>query len=59
MACRLIGVETLTESIIVNWTPVNKFQGMLNRNIIIFIHENTYENVVCQSGGHFVEEEMS
>ena len=23
-----------------------------------FIQENSFENVVCQNGGHFVQEEM-
>ena len=55
MACRLFGAKPLPEPIIVNWTPWNKFQWILNQNTIIFIHENAYENVVCQSGGHFVE----
>ena len=40
--------------LIVNWTPGNKFQWNLNRNPIIFIKENAFENVVCQNGGHFV-----
>ena len=44
--------------IIVNWTPGNKFQWNLNRNYIIFIQENAFENVVCQNGGHFVQGEM-
>ena len=41
--------------LIVNWTPVNKFQWNLNRNSIIFVQENAFENVVCQNGGHFVQ----
>ena len=44
---------------IVNWTPGNKFQWNLNRNSVIFIQENAFENVVCHNGGHFVQEEMS
>ena len=27
----------------------------MNRNSIIFIHENAIENVVCQNGGRFVK----
>ena len=38
---------------------MNKFQLNLNRNSIIFIQENAFENVVCESVGHFVHEEMS
>ena len=30
-----------------------------NRNSIIFIQENWFENVVWQNGGHFVQGEMS
>ena len=33
--------------IIVNWTLGNKFQWNFNRNSNIFIHENAFENVVC------------
>ena len=36
-----------------------KFQSNLNQNSIIFIQENTFENDVCQIGGHIVHEEMS
>ena len=45
--------------LIVNWTPGNIFQWNLNQNSIIFIQENTVENVICQSGGHFVQGWMS
>ena len=40
--------------LIVNSTPGNKFQLNLNCNCIIFIHENAFENVVCQNGVYFV-----
>ena len=33
---------------IVNWTLRNTFQWHLNRNLNIFIEENTFENVVCE-----------
>ena len=33
---------------IVNWTPGNKLQWNLNRNLYIFIQENTYENGVYE-----------
>ena len=30
-----------------------------NQNTKLFIHENTSENVVCESGGHFVQGAIS
>ena len=33
---------------IVNWTLRNKLQWIFNRNSYIFIHENAFENVVCE-----------
>ena len=33
---------------IVNWTLGNKLQWNLNRNLNIFIEENTFEKVVCE-----------
>ena len=33
---------------IVNWTLRNKLQWNFNRNSNIFIHENAFENVVCE-----------
>ena len=33
---------------IVNWTIRNKFQWNFNRYSYIFIHENAFENVVCE-----------
>ena len=30
------------------WTPMNKFQWNCNRNSNFFIHENAFENVVCE-----------
>ena len=44
---------------IYKWTPGNKFQWNLDRNYTIFIQENSFENVFCQNGGHFVQGEMS
>ena len=35
---------------IVNWTLGNKLQWNFNRNSNIFIHENAFENVVCEMG---------
>ena len=42
----------------VKWTPWNKFGWNLNLNSIIFIKENSYENVVCLNGGHFVQTKL-
>ena len=33
---------------IVNWTLRNKLQWNFNRNLNIVIHENAFENVVCE-----------
>ena len=33
--------------LIVNWTLWNKFQWNLNRNMLIFIQDNAFENVFC------------
>ena len=54
MACRLFGTKPLPEPfwLIVNWTPGNKFQWKSNQNSFIFIQENAFEIVVCQSGCH-------
>ena len=54
MACRLVGVKPLSEKNIylkqcwniVYWALRNKLQWNLNRNSYIFIHENTFENVI-------------
>ena len=32
----------------VNWTPENKLKWNLNRNLYIFVQENTFENVACK-----------
>ena len=45
--------------LIVNWAPGNKYLWNLNRNSIIFIQENAFQNVICQNGSHFVQGEMS
>ena len=37
---------------------VSKFQWNFNRNSYIFVQENSFKNVVCQNGGHFVQGEM-
>ena len=61
MACRLFGAKPFPEPMLVycqldSWEQVSvEFE----RNLIIFIPENAFENVVCQNGGHFVPGEMS
>ena len=62
MACRLFDAKPLPEPMLpycqlVSWEHILvKFE---DRNSIIFIQENAIENVVCQSGGHFVEGDKS
>ena len=34
--------------VIVNWTFRNKLQWNFNQNTKFFIHENAYENIVCE-----------
>ena len=41
--------------LIVNSAHGNKFQWNWNRNSLIFIQENAFENVVWQLGGHLVQ----
>ena len=38
--------------LIVKWTPRNKLQCNFDQNTKFFIHENAFEHVVCQNGGH-------
>ena len=57
MAYRMLGHYLNQSCFIVNWTPVSKFQWILNRNSIVLSHENSFENVVCQNCGHFVQRE--
>ena len=35
-----------------------QFQRNLNRNITIFVEENTFEIVICQKGGNFLQGQM-
>ena len=51
MACRLTGAKPFLNQcwIIVNRTLRNKFQRNLNRNSNIFIRENAFESVVCET----------
>ena len=50
MACRLIGANHYLNQCweIVNWTLKNKIHWNLNSNTNIFIHENAFENIVCE-----------
>ena len=48
----------------ITWTSAGSLPiGLVGTNFseirIISIQENAYEIVVCQSGGHFVQKEMS
>ena len=61
MACRLFGTKPLPEPMLA-YCQLDSWEHILvklNLNSIIFIQENTIENVVCQNGGHFVQGEMS
>ena len=44
MACRLFGT---------NWTLGNRIRSNLNQNTKFFIHENAFENVVCELAAIF------
>ena len=61
MACRLFGAKPLPEPKLTycQFDPRNKLQWTLNPGSIISIQENAFEKVVCQNGGHFVQEEIS
>ena len=51
MACRLTGASHYLNQcwIIVNWTLRNKLQWNLNPNSNVFIQENAFESVVCET----------
>ena len=52
MACRLTGARPISEPMLdylVNWTLRNKLHWNLNRNSNIFIQENAFESVVCET----------
>ena len=61
IAWRLFGAKPLPEPMLIYcqsdyWEQVSvKFE----QNFIISIQENPFENVVCQNGGHFVQNEIS
>ena len=50
MACRLFGAKPFSKHccVIVNWTFRNTIQWKFNQNAKLFIHENAFENVVCE-----------
>ena len=61
MDCRLLGAKPLPEPVLAycqldSWEQISVKS---NRNSIIVIQENAFEIVVCQRGGHFVQEEMN
>ena len=55
MACRLIGAKPLPEAMLAYCNLDSWTQWKSNRISIIFIQENAFEFVVCQSDGHFVQ----
>ena len=50
IACHLFGAKPLSKPMlgIVNWTLGNKLQWNSNQNTKLFIHENAFENIVCE-----------
>ena len=51
MACRLFGAKPISKPTVVffvNCTIRNKLQWNFNQNTKLFIHENAYENIVCE-----------
>ena len=57
MACSLFGTKPLPESMqLDSWEQISvQFEFEFDH----FIQENSFENVVCQNGSHFVKGEMS
>ena len=58
MVCRLYGTKPLSKPTmgIVNWTLRNKLQWNFNQNTKHFIHENAFENIVCEMAATFSRE---
>ena len=52
MACRLFGAEPLPEPTLV-YCQLLGTNFNENRKSVIFIQENAFENIVCQTDGHF------
>ena len=50
MACRLFGAKTLSKLVqgYCQLDPTNKHQRNFNQDTKGFIHENAYENTVCE-----------
>ena len=48
MACSLFGLYLNRCCVIVNWALRNKCQWNFNKNMIMFIQENEFENIVCK-----------
>ena len=60
MACRLLSAKPLSEPMMVyrKLEPQEQIQWKSDWNSNIFIKDNAFENVVCQSGGRFVSASM-
>ena len=54
MACRLSGAKPLSEPMLsyCQLDPKEHISVKFHLNLKVFIHGNSPENVVCQSGGH-------
>ena len=46
MACRLFGAKPLTKTM--RWVIRNKRQWNFSKNAKLFIHENAFQNIVCE-----------
>ena len=60
MACRLVGPKPLPEPMLaICYLHSNKLKWNSIRNSVIFDEKTAFEIVVCQNGGHFIQEDMS
>ena len=61
MACHIFGTKPLPEPMMAycELDSGNECNGNSIQNSIIFLQEYVFENVMCQNGSHFVQEEMS
>ena len=57
MACHLFGAEPLHEPMLCYY-QLESWEHVLLK-FFHFIQENAFENIVCQTGGHFVHGVMS
>ena len=50
MACPLFGTKPLSKPMLgyCQLDPMNKLQWKFSKNTQLFIHENAYENIVCE-----------